>query len=568
MKLKTLSCNPMALRKDIFRFAPVWALYTILSITGVVNLMGFTALLSEVPEINAGFIAVCIGAFSALNMVYALITVLMLYGDLYNTRMCYALHAMPMRRENWFVTHTVAGLAFSIVPNSVICLCMMLFFGNLWYVALLWFLGMTLEYLFFFGLGSLCAVSTGKRFATSAVYLIVNFLAPIAALFVMGFYAPLLYGIDIRYDYFLFLSPVVWMCTLVNGLVKIEDMGVRDTELVVLGLTEHWWYLVAVAAIGIGLLALALVLYKRRKLESAGDFVAFKPMGSAFWVIVTLTAGLIFRTIGKLGGDGMSYVFLIVGIVVGFFVSRMLLERKVRVFSGKNFAKCGITTGVMLTTLLLVWWDPLGVTTWVPNPDRVASITISEENTSEYLYHFSEGADAKVTITDEDEIAELIAIHQKILEQERPEKEGLFGSYNYDYEDVSITYTMRSGRKVTRNYSYRRGSGVQNTLEKYYSRPEYAMQYQDWDAFLEEVDMVCVNWSVNYYSRDARELLTAIKADGEAVGLQQHYDFDNTLHIQILIDGSYKNFQITPKHTNAMQWLYDHGYTQYTQKDW
>ncbi len=568
MKLKTLSCNPMALRKDIFRFAPVWALYTILSITGVVNIMGFVIMLSEAPEVNAQFIAICIGAFSVLNMIYALITVLMLYGDLYNTRMCYAIHAMPLRREDWFITHTVAGLAFSIVPNSAICLCMMLFFGNLWYVALLWFLGMTLEYLFFFGLGSLCAVSTGKRFATSAVYLIVNFLAPIAALFVLGFYAPLLYGVDIRYDYFFFLSPVVWMCTLINGLVKIEDMGVRDTELVVLGLTEHWWYLAAVAVIGIGMLALAMVAYRRRKLECAGDFVAFKPMGSAFWIIVTLTAGLIFRTFGNLFTRGAGYVFLIVGIVVGFFVSRMLLERKVRVFSGKNFAKCGITTGVVIASLLIVWWDPFGVTTWVPNPDRVASVTISEENTTEYLYHFSVGADAKVTVTDEDEIAELVAIHQKILEQERPEKDGLFGSYDYDYEDVSITYTMRSGRKVTRNYSYRRTSGVQNTLEKYYARPEYVMEYTDFEEFLAAVESVEADWGAVYNDEEARELVKAIKLDGDAGCLEQDVYYENSIYIRITMDDEYRTFHITEKCANAMQWLYDHGYTQYTQKDW
>ena len=567
MKLRTLCCNPMALRKDIFRFTPVWALYTILSITGVVNIMGLVLMLGDAPEINAHIVAVCIGPFSVLNMVYALIAVLMLYGDLYNTRMCYALHAMPMRRENWFVTHTVAGLAFSIVPNSAISLCMMLFFGRLWYVALLWFLGMTLEYLFFFGLGSLCAVSTGKRFATSAVYLIVNFLTPIAALFVMGFYEPLLNGIEIRYDYFFFLSPVVWMCTLADGLVKIDDVGTRNTELVVLGLTGHWWYLVAAAVIGIGFLALALVLYKRRKLESAGDFVAFAPMGSAFWIIVTLTAGLIFRTIGNLFTAGAGYVFLMVGIVVGFFVSRMLLERKVRVFSGKNFAKCGITAGVMLTTLLLVWWDPLGMTTWVPNPDRVASVTISQENTTEYLYYFAEGAGAKVTVTDEDEIAELIDVHEQLLSVDPPKNSGsLFESYSYLYEYVSITYTMDSGRKVTRNYKYPTDSHIRDRLKKYYARPEYVLGYEDFDAFLEEVEKVEVDWDYVFYGAEARELLTAIKTDGETVGLEQNDYYDDSVYIHVTLDGEYRNIHIHEGCANTLQWLYENGYTQ--SKEW
>ena len=559
MKLKTSFFNPMTLRKDIFRFAPVWALYTILSITGVVNIMGFVAVLSEAAEYNAYFIGMCIGAFSVLNMIYALITVLMLYGDLYNTRLCYALHAMPITRDGWFATHTVAGLAFSIVPNSVISLCMMLFFGKLWYVALLWFLGMTLEYLFFFGLGSLCAVSTGKRFATSAVYLLVNFLAPIAALFVMGFYAPLLYGIEIRYDYFLFFSPVVWMCTLVDGLVRIEEVGVREPEIRVLGLTGHWWYLVVVAFIGIGCLALAMVAYRKRKLESAGDFVAFKPMGSGFWVIVTLTAGLIFRTFGNLFNEGAGYVFLIVGIVVGFFVSRMLLERNLRVFTGRNFAKCGITTGVVIASLLLVLWDPVGLTTWVPNPDRVASVTISEYNTAEYLFHFSEGARAKVVITDDAEIEEITQIHERILYMDEPEDDGWFSSsYGTDY--ISITYTMQSGRKVTRNYSYDHNPRITSQLDKYYSRPEYILEYEDWDTFLAAVKDVEVNWDA-YYGDEARELVTAIKADGDAGCIERNVYYDDGIYVQITLDEGYRYFYISEKCTNTMQWLQEHGYS-------
>lgn len=563
MKLKTLFCNPMTLRKDIFRFAPVWALYTILSITGVVNIMGFVALLSEAPEVNAYAIGICIGAFSGLNMIYALITVLMLYGDLYDTRLCYALHAMPISRDGWFATHTVAGLAFSIVPNSVICLCMMPFFGKLWYVALLWYLGMTLEYLFFFGLCSLCAVSTGKRFATSAVYLLVNFLAPIAALFVLGFYAPLMYGIDIRYDQFLFFSPVVWMCTLMNGLVTMEEVNVGpwETEIRAIGLTGNWWYLAAVAVVGIGLLVLARFAYRKRSLETAGDFVAFKPMGSGFWIIVTLTAGLIFRTVGKLFTELTGYVFLLVGLVVGFFVSRMLLERKVRVFYGRNFAKCGIVTGVVLTSLLLVWWDPFGVTTWVPEPDRVASVTISESNTSEYWYHFSQGAEAKVITTDPDEIEEITKIHQMILRMDQPENDSWFSS-GYSTEYVSITYTMNSGRKVTRNYTYEHNTQITYVLQKYFSRPEYVLQYEDWDAFVAEVETVEVDWVNLYKGDEARELLEAIKTDGETVGLKQNYYYDESgsVYIEIMRDGEYLTLTVTEECVYTMQWLYHHGY--------
>lgn len=47
---------------------------------------------------------------------------MLLFGDLYNSRMCNALHAMPMRRETLFLTNVVSGLLFSMIPTAVMAL--------------------------------------------------------------------------------------------------------------------------------------------------------------------------------------------------------------------------------------------------------------------------------------------------------------------------------------------------------------------------------------------------------------------------------------------------------------
>jgi hypothetical protein len=57
--------------------------------------------------------------------VYALVCALTLFGDLFNSRMCNAIHALPLRRESWFCTHALTGLCFSVVPNLVFALLMM-----------------------------------------------------------------------------------------------------------------------------------------------------------------------------------------------------------------------------------------------------------------------------------------------------------------------------------------------------------------------------------------------------------------------------------------------------------
>lgn len=50
-------------------------------------------------------------------------------------------------------------------------------------------------------------------------------------------------------------------------------------------LTSRWSYLWICAGVGVLLLTAALLLYRRRKLETAGDFIAVKPLEPVFLVM-------------------------------------------------------------------------------------------------------------------------------------------------------------------------------------------------------------------------------------------------------------------------------------------
>ena len=57
-----------------------------------------------------------------VNLLFAPLVAMLLFGDLYNSRMCNALHAMPVRRETLFLTNVVSGLLFSMIPTAVMAL--------------------------------------------------------------------------------------------------------------------------------------------------------------------------------------------------------------------------------------------------------------------------------------------------------------------------------------------------------------------------------------------------------------------------------------------------------------
>ena len=135
MKLRTSYFNPTAFKKDVLRFAPSWAIYSIVLVTYLM-----VCCISSSEYHRASNVANAIPGMAVVNLIYGLLNAQLLFGDLYNSRLCNALHAMPMRRECWFLTHTAAGLAFSFVPNLAISLIALPLLGGGWSVALWWLL--------------------------------------------------------------------------------------------------------------------------------------------------------------------------------------------------------------------------------------------------------------------------------------------------------------------------------------------------------------------------------------------------------------------------------------------
>ena len=143
MKLKTSFFNTSVLKKDITRFAPLWGLYTVFMLLFVFLIRSDYSESARFAA-NADEIMMTMGA---VNFVYAGLAALCLYGDLFKQRLCNALHAMPMRREGWFLTHFTAGMLFCFVPNAVGAVLAAGMLGQYAYLAYLWLGLMLLQYL-------------------------------------------------------------------------------------------------------------------------------------------------------------------------------------------------------------------------------------------------------------------------------------------------------------------------------------------------------------------------------------------------------------------------------------
>ena len=559
MKSRISFFDKAVIRKDITRFAPLWAIYLI---------GGLMVMMTMVSGRNYSYAAQdlmeVIGPFSIINMIYAALCAQSLFGDLFNTRHCNALHALPLRRETWFVSHAVSGLLFSFVPHIIGALVIMVSLNKLWFVSLIWLLGMVLEYLFFFGLAVFSVFCTGNRFAMVAVYGILNFASMIAFWFVDTIYEPMLFGVYIQEDLFTMFCPLVSMCS--QQKMVIFERGMDDTYIwQYRGLGEGWWYLGVCAVIGVGLLAASLLLYRCRKLECAGDFIAIKPLEPIFAVVFTVSVGCVFAVVEQMFSTDYL-LFLCVGLVIGWFVGQMLLQRTVKVFKGKTFLKLAILLLALGASIFLTWLDPLGITRWVPKPENVAYVELGDN-----IY------DDSYLKMDDRETVEDVTLAHKLLIEER--------SMSGTSHTVVFHYTMRDGRRISRTYKVHRITTPWNILSSVFSDPEYVLGYTDWEDFVSKTEVIwggdsLLNICQVYarYSQDEvdyrilhdtmrRELLEALKKDCEKGLLPQKFvpgNFYQKSYIELEDPTGeyyrYRSIAVYANSSNTQAWLkkYEH----------
>ena len=468
MKLRTSFFNGTVLRKDITRFAPVWGLYSIFTLMAFFLIWESENTAARFAN-NASYVMQAMGI---VNFAYATICALVLFGDLFNTKLCNALHAFPLRREGWFLTHCAAGFLFCLVPNTAAALLAAALLQEYCYLAFLWLAIMLLQFLFFFGAAVFSVMCAGNRLGALAVCGIFNLLAVLVAWLFMTFYDPFLYGIELDVEPYLNFSPVVGF----HHFQYVETVYDKMANTTVFKgfLAEQWQYLFIAAGVGAVLLVLALLIYRGRHLENAGNLISLKPVGPVFLIIYTLCAGAVMYYVSEIFSGNGRYVFIFLGFAIGFFTGKMLLEKKVNVFRWKTFLGFGILLTVFGITVGLTKLDPAGVTRYVPEVQEVKQVQISP-NASRYYYEHS-----KCILTEQADIEAITKIHQELVDNRKASKDSA----------LRITYTLQSGRTVERQYYVDMQSDAAEVLRGYYSSPQYILGTEDIAALLENAFML------------------------------------------------------------------------------
>lgn len=590
MQFKTSCCNKTLLKKDLTRFAPLWGLYTL----GLLMLLFLTWDDKSIPFNNIYAFRTLFPNVALYNGVYALAVAAMLFGDLYNTRMCYGTHALPMTRGCWFGTHILSGLLFSLIPTVVLAAASIPLLNSVdleqgWQLGFYLFVDMNLQYLTFFGIAVFAAMCAGNRFGQTAIYGMLMVGSVLLYLPADALLAPLLFGVTLNSDPYAMLSPFYSLMS--SDLIVIDDRS----EILADGtrwfggsftLGQGWSTLFLLAGLGVVFLALAYLLYRRRNLESAGDFLAvprLRPLIGGCLAILGASAALaVLELFGYYGSYDLTEQlgFAFVGLTVGWFAGQMFLERTTRVFGPKKWAGLLVMLALAAGVMGLTKLDPLGIDDWVPEVSEIKGARI---NGSYY-------------VDTPEELAQVIQVQEFALEEHLTEEDvepylATDDASLPKYARIQIVYTKNNGMGAIREYYVPSDSQAGDLLRSLTSKVSFVFGCDEITS--PQKLMACVgkpdNISVSGYKlpeellteETVRSLFEAVIADCEEGTLSpisalhptkvyQTEDGDNLYLDYLWVDaalpteeGIYRSYNIRffPDSENVLAWAESVGIT-------
>ncbi len=323
---------------------------------------------------------------------------LMVFRYLFNNRASNMVHSLPIRRETLFITQYITGLSFVIIPNIFIALlsCVAMSFQGIFYWTPVFYclLAHCLTYFLFFSFGVFCCMFTGSAGSVVLYFLTYNFLAMFLAALLSPLFEAYLLGYDgsgITSNLVYFLTPVHVVAEFftIYGELHIppellgqyEELAEHiftpnDLSFYMSDMTPMFVYL----AVAVLMVIVALMVYKDRHIEAAGEAVAVPKMKPFFRLFVATLGGIsvgmlfvVFIThqagLSDLQMQRITPYVCIFWAIVFTFVAEMVLQKTFRVL--KYWKGC--IYSVLAVTLIFasIVFDFTGYEQHIPEESKV-----------------------------------------------------------------------------------------------------------------------------------------------------------------------------------------------------
>ncbi len=452
MKSKISFFNAGIFKSMLKRFWPLWTAYFAVWFMClplpllVARLQGVKE--SAVTVVTAAM-KTSVEASVVSGFLMGILAAMAVFGFLYNSRSCGMIASTPVRREAVFCSAYLAGALPVIAANLLIAVLNWLFTLSsgiegacIFKMNAILFAVNSMEFLIFFSISAFIAMLTANIVALPVLYLIFNFVFLGMEYVVRMLYGMFIFGYSDHPDCVLeFMSPLIYLFTRIGINVNIS------TGSAAVSLT-NWSALLGYIIAAVVFSVTALLLYRKRRMESAGDVIAVNSLRPVFKFCVTACAALCF---GLLFFVIISTLFtspstsmlvlsagLIIGAFIGYFASEMLLKKSFHVFKGswKGFV---ITAVLCIVFAFVCVTDLFDLSSQLPDADDIEMIVCNRE---------AGGYD----VTERSDIEAILDVNKAIID-DRDKYEGLDDTDLENTGYVSIRYKLKDGHSVYRGYT-------------------------------------------------------------------------------------------------------------------
>lgn len=303
----------------------------------------------------------------------AVVMAVAVYGWMFRKTSAAYISALPVTREALLISSLLAGLTLLILPCIIAMLVSLLLYGGAGPVYVSSLLCSTaavvLMNIAFFGLASFCTVFTGNAAVLPALYA--------AALY--GFV-----GIEavIRYiaEFLLFgVRGTGWELAVLSPVYYFSNNYVGSYSYA-LPLTAIY------AAAGVILAGIAVIFFRHRRMEAAGEVVAVPVLRPIFrWGLAAagslgmavLTLKTVFDVGSYAAGNGgtpgkvaILLLAMLFGAAVGWFGAEALMRKTLRVFD-RHWKGLGVFCALLCSLVIGGEFDVFGVERYQPDADEI-----------------------------------------------------------------------------------------------------------------------------------------------------------------------------------------------------
>ena len=454
MKSKISFFNKTIFWKNVTLYWPIWGIYSLFVIimqSGMVWLVNnwgyYSNGYADAQQFRDLVDTLNFEGYVILIAFAALLSGMALYSYMYNNKSANMIHSLPVDRTQLFGTTVISGFAFLVVPllvttliSTVLCLVYTIpGIGYVW----LWFLVTAALAIIAFSIVSICALFTGHIIVLPMYAVAVNMFSWIVYYLISAVITTFGFGVIMLGDK---ETSIVGMfcpvqCFYDNLLWNYDYDDFGNVKGVTLEGTEFVWMYLVLAVV---LYVSAYIIYRKRKIEQAGDFLTVNWVKPIFRGVVAVLGAIygamIIREVlidTRIGCGMPSFVcaLLVLGVIF-YFAADMFIKKSFHVFKKKNWLGCGISSVVVLVAFLGMYGLTGHYEKQVPKLEDIEYAQIH------WGYEITKYGPGAMTIME---------IQQDILKQADYIESRIAEGDRY-YNVVRIQYRLKDGEIITRRY--------------------------------------------------------------------------------------------------------------------